>query len=186
MNVQKLKENNPEIEFYELKEEPKGNAPCLAKIEDLFYLSKKIGYIETEFSSEDATNLCYEVVIDFYKNNLDFDAKRSFDLFLSERPTEDIRLLCKCQAYTSLKLFGLDLPVRYYEDKSVLDQIDVEKVFQVLDELYDEFLKNKKIEFEKARQEKDEKIHKLFLHIEISIIAQKQRKKKKLLSEKFK
>ena len=51
--------------------------------------------------------------------------------------------------------------MRYYEDKLVLDQIDVEKVFQVLDELYDEFLKNKKIEFEKARQEKDEKIHKL-------------------------
>lgn len=161
MNVQKLKENNPEIEFYELKEEPKSNAPCLAKIEDLFYLSKKIGYIETKFSSEDATNLCYEVVIDFYKNNLDFDAKRSFDLFLSERPTEDIRLLCKCQAYTSLKLFGLDLQVRYYEDKSVLDQVDVEKIFQVLDELYDNFLKEKRIEFEKAKQEKEEKIQKL-------------------------
>ena len=161
MSIQNLIENNPEVEFYELKVEPNDQAPCLARMEDVFCLSKKIGYIETKFTSEDATNLCYEVVIDFYKNNLDFDVKRGFDLFLSEGPIENIKTLCKCQAYTSLKLFGLDLPVRYYEDKSVLDQIDVEKVFQVLDELYDEFLKNKKFEFEKARQEKDEKIHKL-------------------------
>lgn len=161
MTIQNLKEKNPEVEFYKLKDEPKDKAPCLAKMEDIFNLSKKIGYVETVFNSEDATELCYNLVIDFYKNNLNFEERRSFEFFLAESPPEDIMKLCKCQAYSNLKLYGLDFQVRYDEDKSVLDQIDVDKVLQSLNEFYTAFLREKSTEFDKSMQEKDEKIHKL-------------------------
>ena len=42
MSIQNLIENNPEVEFYELKVASNDQVPCLARMEDIFCLSKKI------------------------------------------------------------------------------------------------------------------------------------------------
>ena len=152
MKIEEIKNEYPDVRFYEISVAPKQGFVRLKYLKDIIELADKIGYIETVTDARTASELNFRAVVNAYERTLPYDSGFLAYLEENEIKTHRLREICSCEEYTSCQLFGLCTAVSYEDDENGLETVDLEEAEAELDRLYEECRRKK--ETDRAKKEK--------------------------------
>ena len=139
MKITELQKNYPNIKFYELKNSSEKEFLSIKRLEDFLEFVKVVGYIETEVSSEDASEFALESVIRSYcVGHHIYKDRDKFAEFVEDNLTKKLEKLTTCKGYTSLELFSIDSNVMYAEDYC-MNREDYNSAIEELESIYEKF-----------------------------------------------
>lgn len=154
MKIAQLKNDYPNIRFYELKEAPTISRPLMKNLEDFLDIVHLVGYVEILITKEEARETYLDFLVDLCLQNIlkeenlsnkhsalmyNYKAiKENFISFMEESCADELEKLISSKAYTLVELYGIDCNIGYIED-DIKDNSNLECDLQEIDDLFKKY-----------------------------------------------
>ena len=157
MNINDLINNHPEICFYKLSKSPGDRIFQLDNIDDLFKLTKVVGYFETRVSSKETIELAYQTAIDMFLHSLPRDEAYFFKRYVNEHEAQ-LQELCKVDGndeYIVYEFHALDFSAFCEIIPNKPKEIDLDSIMTELERMYKMYIFQIQEENAKRNREKE-------------------------------